>query len=744
MIALNIISEGTKEKQEQLERMLKSIVPFVDGAYITFTQSMEIAPEIEKKYNANISFFQWCDDFAKARNFALDQVPNNYEYIFWCDTDDVVVNATHLKELSGYDAFFMAYNYSIDRTTGEILIQHPRERLVKRDAYRWAGKLHETLIPQRKINAVSIKNIWVNHLPTDEEVKSGFERNERILKKSYDEEKEKDPRTMFYLARTYFDLEKYDEAENLFRKYIVKSGWDEERAQAKNYLGEIALRRNYWNDSVRLFLEAIRERPEFPMFYINLSSAFVAMKEYDKALHFVKIALKMDRPKTAMVELPRDEKIKALEVLFLIMTAKNKYKEALAIVNNQLELFPNDQLFLHRKQFIEKTLELTRQGRVLVDIAKKLDDDKKAALIYSLPDDLAETQFAEKMRHEFLPPIKWGKGTIAYFCGKGFEQWDDTSLEKGVGGSETAVIQLSKQWAKMGYQVVIYGDPKTEHISDGVQYLHYWRWNNKDTFDTIIIWRNESVLNTVLSANSVILDLHDVPEPAEYTKERLAKIDKIYVKSEYHRSLLPAVPDSKFVIVPNGIDITMVPEKTEKEGNQIIWCSSYDRGLEYALLNWNIIKNKVPDAVFHIAYGWNLYDAVHRGNPERQEWKERMTKLMKQDGIVHHGRISQKELIELKAKCKAHYYPSIFEEIDCIGVRESAAVNCVPFTTSYAALKGRKYCITTEGDPFSKETQSAIANKVADYLLGKIQVKEDIAKLAKEESWGNIAKKWKL
>lgn len=740
MIALNIITEGTKEKKEQLDRMLKTIVPFVDGVFITLTQSMEMAEYLKKQYGANISFFKWCDDFSAARNHALDQVPEAYEYIFWCDTDDVVVNAAHLKELQGYDAYFMSYNYSIDRTTGDILIQHPRERLVKRDAYRWVGKLHETLIPQRKINAVQVKNIWVNHLPTDEETHAGFERNERILKKAYEEEENKDPRTMFYLARTYVDLEKDNEAEKLFKEYLTKSGWDEERAMAKNYLGEIELRRNNYDNAINYFFEAIKERPEFPIFYTNAGSALVAKGDHDKALHLIKTALKMEQPQTSMVSLPRDEKIKALEALFLIMISKNKYKEALAVVQNQLELFPNDKLFKERKDFIEKTLELVKQGRAVVDIIKKVDNDKKAALIYSLPDDLQETQFVEKMRQEFLPPLKWKDKTIAYFCGKGFEKWDETSLKHGIGGSETAVIHLTREWAKMGYNVVVYGDPKTEHEKDGVQWLNYWRWNYRDTFDSLIIWRNESVLNVPIKARRVFLDLHDVPEPSEYTRDRLAKVDKIFVKSKYHRSLLPLVNDEKFVIIPNGIDTTDLP-KPNKEGNQLVWCSSYDRGLEQALsIGWKIIKKEVPDAVLHIAYGWNLYDTVHKGNPERQEWKRKMEDLMSQEGIIHHGRMPQKALLQLKARCKVHFYPTTFEEIDCIGVRESAAVECIPFTTDYAALKGREYCVRTAGDPYDEKTQIQVATSVVEYL--KFPYEIDTQK-AREENWENISKLWK-
>lgn len=748
MIALNVISEGTKEKKKQLERMLKSVAPFVDGVFITFNQSMETADYFKEKFGAEISFFKWCDDFAAARNFALAQVPEKFDYVFWADTDDVVVNAAHLKELQGFDSYWMAYNYSIDRKTGEILIQHPRERLVRRDAYEWRGQLHETLIQKRKLKTVYIKNIWVNHLPEDKDVVAGFERNERILRKAMENEGGKDPRTLFYLGRTVFDLEKLEEAEKLFTDYLTKSGWDEERAMACNYLGDICVRQERLDEAVDWYLEAIKERPEFPLFFVNLGMVYSMKKDYDRAIHYTKLALKMEQPKTAMVLLPRDEKVKALETLYVCCVNQNKFKEALAAAERMLTLFPGDKQLEQRRDFVLKTLQLTEQGRVLVEWMKQINDEQKAALLFALPEDLADTQFVEKVKQQFLPAQVWPENSIVYFCGKGFEQWDETSLEKGVGGSETAVIHLTREWAKQGKTVVVYGDPKEEHEKDGVLWLPYWKWNMHDTFDTLVIWRNESVLNAPIKAKRVWLDLHDVPEVGEYTQERLKKVDKIFVKSPYHRSLLPDVPDEKFVIIPNGIDLSILPQSSNgiiDRVHKIVWGSSYDRGLEQALsIGWPIIKKALPSAEFHIFYGWNLFDTVHKHNPERQMWKKKIEELMKQDGVFHHGRVSQKELIKFKSQSVAHFYPSTFEEIDCISVRESAAVGCVPFTTDYAALKGRQYCVTTAGNPFTRETQENVAkNLVAAIKSLTIELHiNNFKQIAREENWPNIANKW--
>lgn len=177
---------------------------------------------------------------------------------------------------------------------------------------------------------------------------------------------------------------------------------------------------------------------------------------------------------------------------------------------------------------------------------------------------------------------------------------------------------------------------------------------------------------------------------------------------------------------------------------EIIYSHSYDRGLQSVLeIGWPIIKKYFPSARLHVAYGWVLFDKVHKNNPERIAWKTKIEKLMAQDGIVHHGRISQKELLNLKKTCAVNFYPTHFEEIDCVGVRESAAVGCIPFTTDYAALKGRAYCVTTPGNPLKRETQEAVANNVVKYLNGELDIDvEKFKRLARKESWPNISELW--
>jgi len=176
-------------------------------------------------------------------------------------------------------------------------------------------------------------------------------------------------------------------------------------------------------------------------------------------------------------------------------------------------------------------------------------------LYKTLPDGIKKLPFYIKYYNKYKKPRIWKDNEIAYFAdfGKGhFHKWDGRSINKGgVGGSETAVIRLSEEWTKMGYSVVVYGDPEEPLLYNGVLYLPYFHFNQRDKFNVFIQWRHNALAGKI-STKKFLVDLHDVTHSASYM-DKLDKIDKVMVKSKYHRGLLEDVPDDRFLVISNGI-----------------------------------------------------------------------------------------------------------------------------------------------------------------------------------------------
>jgi len=164
---------------------------------------------------------------------------------------------------------------------------------------------------------------------------------------------------------------------------------------------------------------------------------------------------------------------------------------------------------------------------------------------------------------------------------------------------------------------------------------------------------------------------------------------------------------------------------------------------------WPIIKKELPEAKLDCYYGWNTFDNFfmpggQSPNPERQAWKARMVRLMNQPGVTEHGRIGKKELMKERAKASVHYYGCTFEEIDCISIRESAVVGCVPIVTDYANFNERDYCLKVKGNPFDKRTHENVAREIVRLVRsGEIEkYREPFRELASKEFWSLIAKRW--
>ena len=159
-----------------------------------------------------------------------------------------------------------------------------------------------------------------------------------------------------------------------------------------------------------------------------------------------------------------------------------------------------------------------------------------------------------------LTAKKWPDKSIVFYLGKRALLLESDLKTKGASGSDSAVFFLTREWVKHGYDVTIYTNCEDkEGIHDGVRYLNYRKLNWYDTFDTLIIWRHPKMLRSYTKANRIWFEWQDIIyEPNAFKLERLAKFDKIFVKSHYQRNLLPELPNEKFAIINNGADSSVL------------------------------------------------------------------------------------------------------------------------------------------------------------------------------------------
>lgn len=178
----------------------------------------------------------------------------------------------------------------------------------------------------------------------------------------------------------------------------------------------------------------------------------------------------------------------------------------------------------------------------------------------------------------------------------------------------------------------------------------------------------------------------------------------------------------------------------------IYWASSYDRGLDNLLFMWPDIIKKYPDAKLHVCYGWDLFDKANHNNPERMKWKKSVQKMINQKGVIHHGRVGQDKLKEIRSKCGIWAYPTWFPEINCITALECQDDGVVPVTMDDFALSETVGSgIKIKGDINDPKVKDKYLKELLDLMGDKDRWEKEVKKakkFAKNFYWEKIAKGW--
>lgn len=141
-----------RDEEANLPGLLMSIVGAFDQVVLLDTGSTDRTIEFFTKWAEHQSLplgykvdtFEWCDDFAAARN-AADALLTT-DWLTWADCDDEIVGAEHLRPLAAEVpprivglGFLYDYFPEVPRGVG----QQVYIRMARRGKARWTGRVHE-------------------------------------------------------------------------------------------------------------------------------------------------------------------------------------------------------------------------------------------------------------------------------------------------------------------------------------------------------------------------------------------------------------------------------------------------------------------------------------------------------------------------------------------------------------------------------------------------------------------------
>lgn len=349
------------------------------------------------------------------------------------------------------------------------------------------------------------------------------------------------------------------------------------------------------------------------------------------------------------------------------------------------------------------------------------------------------------------------------WAGRAFEPWDHRNPESpGIGGSETAQVEMARRLAARGHDVTSYAPIRDDTTDDGPA-----KWRHCDTADfnepgTWFIFRSPEAADRFepTPTRKAMLIAQDVSYfegcGGAYTPERAAKFESIVglckVHCDFLRTQYSFMVD-KVIESSNGICTDRMPMIAgRRDPHKLVWSSSPDRGLEALLLILQRALEFEPRLKLHVFYGFDNWDKVIDANPgcPQEAMKKRIMDLAAAcgDAVVWGGRIGQSQLWRELLTAGLWVYPSTFEETSCISCMEAQACGAIPVCNPYwACAQNVKHGVFVQGNPLHDPlTRSRyvqwIVRLVRDQELCQ-QIRGPMMPWAREHfDWERIVDQW--
>lgn len=706
MVGLCIIA---KNEVDAVRGIIKKHSKDFDNIYIAGDEEHDKFGSLTGQYGDCIVHYyqyQWKNDFSDKRNFLASKCSD--EFYVRMDCDDELVGAENARSLAekaktaGVDCVFCRYTYAKDMD-GNTAAEHWRETLVrKRDGVVWQKPVHENVVSKLgELAAVKDNSLSVIHHIDDEHVVLSNYRNLKILIDEYKRDGDKtDPRTIAYIGRSLLGMGRHKEAIPFLLKLVDRSGWEEDRYYAFCQLCDAYMLTGDLDAAKEAALFGMKVLPSYPDAYLKLGGVYLNQQQFKEALEWFSVGARKEIPSTLVVLDPTFYGYVTQLNMAMCYLGLGSYDMAWKLFSLAAKTAPNSD---HVKKCTDLFIEAKKKHDFFTALSGVLKYTDKPELVPDIiPKNFLDDERAWAIKHKYSSEKKWDNNSVVIFCGPSYEDWADPSVQMGIGGSEEAVVYLSRELVKSGKKVTVFnqcGDLAGEW--NGVEYRNFFEFSPKDIFDTVIFWR---CLPFNVKAKNRFVWMHDVPHDGFFNDKNKDWYDKVLVLSKYHASVCKDAPEEKIIVWRNGINLSDLDQKVERKKHKMVWTSSYDRGLEALLKNWSYIRSKVPDAELHVFYGWNTYDKMVTMGYRSPDFKQRMLPLLSQEGVFDRGRVGQTELARELLSADVYAYPSNFTEISCISAMRAQACGAIPVTTNYAALDETvKYGYKVNNIGYSKE-----------------------------------------
>lgn len=203
-----------KNEERCLSRCLNSLAGVVDRIVVLDTGSTDSTIEIARAHGAEVGYFEWCDDFAAARNAALDLADADWNLIL--DADEWLIDgAEALTAHAGRVSMEVgtARVMSTSVADGTLVSSTTVSERVLPRGVRYDGAVHEQPVHELPVRALDLTVGHDGYEPAQVEQKRG--RNERLLRGAL-RTRPGDAYLQYQLAKDLQAQARYNEAADAF------------------------------------------------------------------------------------------------------------------------------------------------------------------------------------------------------------------------------------------------------------------------------------------------------------------------------------------------------------------------------------------------------------------------------------------------------------------------------------------------------------------------------------------------
>lgn len=279
-----------RNEAEHIQTCIRSVKQLVDEIIVVDTGSQDHTRELARAEGGIIYDFPWSDNFAAARNFALDQAAG--QWILVLDADEILTNADReylnsliqSPQIEGYYVTICSY---IGK--GEATIIDQAVRLFKnKPFYRFRGAIHEQIADSIQehtgVTGLGFASLTIKHcgyLDKEKAVKNKPARNVAIIKRALGNTPD-DPFLLYSLGIEYMQAGNWGESAAQFKHALrFLRGCEGYFPHVLTMLGAALLRVNAKEELAGLLANALIMLPDNTDLHLLRGMLAYAEQEYE-------------------------------------------------------------------------------------------------------------------------------------------------------------------------------------------------------------------------------------------------------------------------------------------------------------------------------------------------------------------------------------------------------------------------------------------------------------------------------